>query len=221
MRVSDKIKKVLRKALPTIYKLVGLILLCVSLYAYGTFTPNKWKIDKIERDVEDRLLKEAYGFGLHEPEFVYNNDKTFIKSLTNCINYINFTLHRDARVPSAIIVAMAGVESGWGTSRFAVDGNNLFGIRTWDPKVPQLKPLDLPNANFGVKKFETKCSSVREMVDIINRHSAYKEFRIEREQQISSGKWDYRALLDKLDSWSTNPLYAGIIFDTITSRNLP
>ena len=35
-----------------------------------------------------------------------------------------------------IIHAMAVLETGYGTSRFAIEGNNLFGIRTWDPETP-------------------------------------------------------------------------------------
>ena len=116
---------------------------------------------------------------------------------------------------------MAGIESAWGTSRFATEGNNLFGIRTWDPDAPQLKPLEVPNARFGVKVYKTKCSSVQDMIDTINNHSAYKDFRREREKQYDNGDWDYRRLLEKLDAWSTNPKYAGIVFDTIITRQLP
>jgi len=221
MQVTRKIKKYLVSVRPTIYKILAIILLSASLYVYGTFNPNIWTQEKIERKVEDAILEQAFSFGLHEPEFVYNDDKTFVKSLTTCINYINFTLHPTERVPSSIIIAMAGVESAWGTSRFAVDGNNLFGIRTWDKKVKQLKPLDLPNAEFGVKIFKTKCESVREMVRLLNEHHAYDGFREERDNQIEDGKWHYRKLLNTLDSWSTNPKYAGIINDVIIKRNLP
>jgi Bax protein len=116
---------------------------------------------------------------------------------------------------------MAGIESGWGTSRFAVDGNNLFGIRTWSDSVPQLKPLDLPNAQFGVRIFETKCQSVQEMIRLVNEHPAYKEFRRERSDQYTDGTTDLLSLLQKLDAWSTNPEYANIVFDAIIRRQLP
>ena len=39
------------------------------------------------------------------------------------------------------MLAQAIIESNWGKSRFAIEGNNYFGIRTWDDNVPQLKPL--------------------------------------------------------------------------------
>ena len=45
-----------------------------------------------------------------------------------------------------------------------------------------------PGAEWGVKKYKTKCASVKDMVDIVNRHSAYEGFRIEREQQVKSAR---------------------------------
>ena len=42
-----------------------------------------------------------------------------------------------------MIIGQAALESGWGTSRFAVKGNNLFGIRTWDKNVPNLLPTGI------------------------------------------------------------------------------
>ena len=52
---------------------------------------------------------------------------------------------------------MAVLETGYGTSRFAKEANNLFGIRTWDKNAPQLKAKENPNASWGVKKYPTKC----------------------------------------------------------------
>ena len=59
------------------------------------------------------------------------------------------------------------------------------------------------------------------MIEIINRHSAYKEFRIERDRQLKIGNWDYKRLLILLESWSENTEYANIIHKTIVYKNLP
>ena len=56
---------------------------------------------------------------------------------------------------------------------------------------------------------------------IINRHSAYKEFRAERNKQLSNDKWNYKKLLPLLESWSENTEYSEIIYQTIIDRNLP
>ena len=114
-------------------------------------------------------------------------------------------------IPVSLAIAQAAKETGWGTSRFAQEGNALFGVRTWDPKVPQMKPQAIPNARFGVKKYLDKCQSVGDVIDILNRHPAYKDFRIERDNQIHKTYWNYEKLIPLLAPWSTNPDYGKII----------
>jgi len=160
--------------------------------------------------------------GLTEPEFEYNDKATFLKATKKCVEYLNYTTDRMSRVPTSIVMAMAGIESGWGTSRFATEGNALFGVRTWSLKtVPHMKALGNPDAPWGVKKYTTKCQSVRDMIRILNNHPAYEDFRIEREKQIDKGKWDYRSLMVRMSAWSTNPDYAEIILQAIVDNKLP
>ena len=116
---------------------------------------------------------------------------------------------------------MAGIESGWGTSRFSVEGNNLFGIRTWDLKSDHMKPKEVKDAKFGLKKYATKCDSVKDMIRNLNTHTAYTDFRVERSNQLDKGSWDYNKLMPLLHAWSTNPDYAKIILRTINERKLP
>jgi len=214
-------KNKFKQFLPKTYKWIAIIFIVASSYVYGTFHPNVFVKSKIVHSVEADIVETAHSFGLHEPEFKYNNEETFVSAVKNCIDYINFKTEPSRRIPSAIIIGMAGIESAWGTSRFAVDGNNLFGIRTWNDDTPQLKPLDNPKADFGVRIFKTKCSSVQEMIRLVNEHPAYKEFRKEREKQYTNGDWNYLILLEKLDAWSTNPKYADIVFEAIISRQIP
>ena len=221
MATKDKIKRSLRNLKPKFYKWGTVASVIAGAYVYGTYQPNDFVKNKIINKVEAQVVESAHSFGLHEPEFVYNDPESFVTAVKNCIDYVNFRIEPSNRIPSAIVIGMAGVESGWGTSRFAREGNNLFGIRTWDPKVPQLKPLDIPNADFGVKKYKTKCQSVEHMYRLLNKHGAYKKFRELRQAQYETGNWDYRALLETLDAWSTNPNYAGIVFDAIIARQLP
>ncbi|MAD26269.1 MAG: hypothetical protein CMO44_19090 [Verrucomicrobiales bacterium] len=158
---------------------------------------------------------------MHEPDFVYTNSQSFMDAVGHCVDFINFTTPRDKRVPRSIIIAMAGIESGWGTSRFTKEGNNLFGIRTWDPDTPQMKPLDLPNAEFGVKTYPTKCASVQDAINILNTHPAYEKFRIERKRQSELDAWDYNLLAYHISPWSTNEKYSKMIVNTIKSKELP
>ena len=146
---------------------------------------------------------------------------SFIYAVRQCVDFINYTTEPGKRIPGSIIIAMAGIESGWGTSRFALEGNALFGVRTWDATVPQMKAKAMPDADWGVKKYKTKCHSVRDMMEIINRHSAYKEFRAERDKQLKNDTWNYKKLLILLESWSENTEYANLIYQTIVDRKLP
>ena len=58
-------------------------------------------------------------------------------------------------------------------------------------------------------------------MEIINRHSAYKDFRAERDKQINIGVWNYKRLLILLESWSENTEYAELIYQAIVDRKLP
>ena len=188
----------------------------------GTFYPNVWTVDKLQKQFQKQELNEAHLFGLQETEFEYTDKVTFIESTRRCVQYLNYTTDRLSRVPTSIVIAMAGVESGWGNSRFALEGNALFGVRTWDLKnVPHMKAKGNPDASWGVKKYETKCQSVQDMIAILNRHPAYEDFRAQRELQIDAGKWDYRALMVRMSAWSTNPQYADIILQAIVDNKLP
>jgi len=187
----------------------------------GTFYPNPWTVEKLEDQFHKKELSEVHLLGLEEPEFEYTDKESFLQATLKCVQYLNYTTDRLSRVPTSIIIAMAGIESGWGTSRFATEGNALFGVRTWDENTPRMKAKGNPDAAWGVKKYVTKCQSVKDMISILNRHPAYKEFRIEREKQIDKGKWDYRALMIRMNAWSTNPEYAEIILQAIVDNKLP
>ena len=190
-------------------------------YYYGTGKPNKKIVQKIEESFHNLELDKILALGLVQPEFMFNNAKSFIDATGKCVEYLNFTTDRSSRVPTSIIIAMAGIESAWGTSRFSVEGNNLFGIRTWDLKTDHMKPKEVKDAKFGLKKYATKCDSIKDMIRILNTHRAYTEFRVERKIQLKAGSWNYDKLMDLLHAWSTNPDYAKIILRTIKERELP
>ena len=190
-------------------------------YWYGTSNPNKQTVEKLEETFHKKDLEQILGIGLVQPEFMFNNANSFVNATGKCVEYLNFTTDRHSRVPTSIIIAMAGIESAWGTSRFSKEGNNLFGIRTWDLETDHMKPKEVKDAKFGLKKYATKCDSIKDMIRILNTHPAYTEFRIERQKQIKNGTWDYDKLLSLIDAWSTNPDYNKIILRTIKERELP
>ncbi len=84
-------------------------------------------------------------------------------------------------IPVSIALAQAANESGWGTSRFALEGNALFGQWTWSDKGISPKNKD-PNASHKVLQFQILKASVRAYKNNLNTHNAYKEFREMRAQ---------------------------------------
>jgi len=190
---------------------VAFVSITIASYIAGSFHPNTWTTKKIIKDTENQMVSEWNQFGFHKPSIEYSTDIEFIMAVGRCVDYLNLHHLHEERVHKYIIVAMAVLETGYGKSRFAKDANNLFGIRTWDENEPQLKPLELPDAEFGVKKYPTKCDSVEDMIDIINRLPAYEDFRIERESQLQSGKIDLDKQIELLSKWSTNPKYTELV----------
>jgi len=84
-------------------------------------------------------------------------------------------------IPVSIALAQAANESGWGTSRFALEGNALFGQWTYSKKGISPKNKD-PDQSHKVLQFQILKASVRAYKNNLNTHNAYKEFRETRAQ---------------------------------------
>ena len=82
-------------------------------------------------------------------------------------------------VPVSLALAQAAIESGWGTSRFARQGNALFGQWAWQ-KDAGLKPAQASNANAVVRSFPNLFGSVRAYMHNLNTHPRYAAFRARR-----------------------------------------
>lgn len=113
-------------------------------------------------------------------------------------------LQRVDVVPVALVLAQAAQESGWGTSRFALEANNLFGIWTWDEDAGAT-PINRPgNASHFVRIYPDVQSSVRAYLHNINIGFAYTEFRALRAAMRAQGKpLDPLLLAGTLDRYST------------------
>ena len=90
-------------------------------------------------------------------------------------------------IPISIILSQSIIESGWGTSRFAQEGNALFGQWTWKNE-DGIKPKGNLDANFSVKNFNNLLDSVNSYILNLNTHPAYKELRNFRISQYDMGK---------------------------------
>ena len=90
-------------------------------------------------------------------------------------------------IPVSLALAQAANESGWGTSRFALEGNALFGQWTWSKKGISPSKKD-KNKNHKVLQFQVLKASVRAYKNNLNTHNAYKEFRETRATLKEEGK---------------------------------
>ena len=90
-------------------------------------------------------------------------------------------------IPVSLAIAQAANESGWGTSRFALEGNALFGQWTWSKKGISPKKKD-PNQSHKILQFQILKASVRAYKNNLNTHNAYQEFREVRAQLREEGK---------------------------------
>ena len=124
-------------------------------------------------------------------------------------------------IPTSLVLAQAAKETGWGTSRFALEGNALFGQWTWSGV--GLKPKD-SEANEGhkVMKFNILQASVRAYQRNLNTHKSYREFREARAKlRDENRELDSLVLSKYLDKYAeTGQKYVEIIQKIIKQNKL-
>ena len=90
-------------------------------------------------------------------------------------------------IPTSIAIAQAAKESGWGTSRFALEGNAMYGQWTWDGDGIEPSQKD-KEKEHKILKFPKLQSSVSAYMKNLNTHRGYSEFRKERAKKRESNK---------------------------------
>jgi Bax protein len=174
----------------------------------GTFFPNPIAKKKTESAII-AWVKNNLGFG--PPRFEYHTNKEFIQALNKCIDYIYLDLPYTQRINRELMIAQAIVESDYGQSRFAKEGNNLYGIRVWS-KEGMLPLKQHESIEWRVRMFNHKCDSVKNYIDILNTKQVYSEFRRARDFTLNT---DPVRMARALDSYSTNKDYEHKIVEVI------
>ena len=120
---------------------------------------------------------------LSEKKFTTDSEKQWIRQ--KLLEYkvkkgdLKELLVRMDIIPASIALAQAAKESGWGTSRFALEGNAIFGQWTWSGQ--GIAPLDREsNKNHKVLKFPILRASVKAYKNNLNTHKSYLKFRAKR-----------------------------------------
>ncbi len=122
-------------------------------------------------------------------------------------------------IPTSLAIAQAAKETGWGTSRFALEGNALFG--QWTFSGDGIKPLAADNnKTHKVMKFQILQASVRAYFRNLNTHSSYREFRKFRASaRDNEEELDSLILADYLDKYAATGLEYTKILKQIIKQN--
>ena len=124
-------------------------------------------------------------------------------------------------IPASIALAQAAKESGWGTSRFALEGNAIFGQWTWNGK--GIAPLNRDKSkNHKILKFPILRASVKAYKNNLNTHKSYIKFREVRKNLREKNKKITGLILTKtLDNYAeTGSEYTKILEQIITQNRL-
>ena len=124
-------------------------------------------------------------------------------------------------VPVSMAIAQAAKETGWGTSRFAQEGNALFGQWTWSGR--GIKPADAESdSTHKVMRFKFLQASIKAYQRNLNTHSSYKDFRSARaELRDKRKKLDSMILTEYLDKYAeTGKEYVKILQQIIKQNDL-
>jgi len=124
-------------------------------------------------------------------------------------------------IPVSMAIAQAAKETGWGTSRFAQEGNALFGQWTWSGE--GIKPSEADDeSTHKVMKFKVLQASVRAYQRNLNTHSSYKNFRDARAELRDEGKkLDSLILSEHLNKYAeTGKEYVRVLQQIIKQNNL-
>jgi Bax protein len=126
-------------------------------------------------------------------------------------------LRRVAPIPPSLAIAQAATETGWGASRFARDGNALFGQWTFDEE-EGLRPMQArASARHAVKAYDRLVESAWDYARNLNTNRAYRGLRDARAAGIADGM----RLAGALERYSQRgTAYVGLIRDVIRQNGL-
>ena len=124
-------------------------------------------------------------------------------------------------IPNSIAIAQSAKESGWGTSRFAMEGNALFGQWTYNDKNGLMPNERNVGDDHLVRSFENLRQSVIAYIDNINKHKAYHSFREQRSiYRENNNKINSLILVRELWPYAESPNYTEVLELIIRSNEL-
>ena len=186
------------------YTLAVVFIFTFSYVVWHTYNKSVAESKEIETQEVVEALEEI--INVTKPDFERANNQTFINSVGACVNYIYNTTTDVIPVNFEVLLAQAALESGWGNSRFALEGKNLFGIRTYDLREPHMLPSNNPK-KWGVRVYMHECDSVQHYIDILNTGGAYDKYRELRDNGVT----DSLQYVETLGAYASDKHYFGKI----------
>ena len=154
--------------------------------------------DVFDRNKDELILTDADKKFLGALKLKYK-----ISEELEALDSINALLTKIDEVPASLVLAQSANESGWGTSRFAIEARNMFGIWCFREGCG-IKPLQrAAGKKYEVAKYETIQASVEAYMLNINSHPAYRELRrIRSEARADNSYLSGMALAEGLETYS-------------------
>ena len=205
--------------------------------------PTELKEISSVKDRKELFIKIALPLIIVENEILNNQNKK-IKSLKNKFKYISkndalWLIDKMKKykvknksidqlivkvdiIPVSLALSQAAIESGWGTSRFAIEGNALFGQYVWGNDEGGIVPTERKNDEvFSIKIFSSLRESVASYMFNLNSNHHYSEFRnnrftLKNTNQKISGSY----LAEFLKDYSIEDNYTSKVIGIIKTNNL-
>ena len=207
---------------------------------YLSKLPKDLKKIKSTKTKKDTFIKIVMPLILDENNKILENRKKLFKILSKPVNTMGekrwlkrrfedyqvknediteLKLRMDI-IPVSLAISQAAKESGWGTSRFALQGNAMFG--QWTYGKDGIKPKDSVGTGHKVLKFPMLRSSIMAYQKNLNTHKAYGEFREERANlREKNKKLSGLDLVNYLESYAaTGKDYVKILTSIINQNSL-
>jgi len=146
-------------------------------------------------------------------DFTYSTKEEFVNGIVDCTVLANTFVPPTERVIILISAAQAVLESDWGQSRFAREGNNFYGVIETDPTSKHLKALG--NPSIMIRTYGKKCESVADYISILNNHPNFKEYQDLLVTQYVSGEIDPITVVKTLHKYAIDPNYVEKLVKTM------
>ena len=153
-------------------------------------------------EYKNQVISQAEASVPKKPDFEQTNNQQFLDNVLQCVDYVYHKNKDFEKVNIELLLAQAALESGWGDSRFAKVGKNLFGIRTYDLQDPHMLPSNTPK-KWGVRVYEHECYSIEHYIKILNNGTNFVDYRKLRDDGID----DPMILVETLGSYASDKNY--------------